>query len=653
VRQLSEYVARARSLPPQVLLQKVGFMALRKARRTLSRAYYTNQTSYSDQKLSLCPPTFSSPSIDWLEKEWPLIEKLVTKTMDHQFDLLGSGWKQVNRPKSQKSPECEATEVNIANRSCSQRVIQLIDSDYAFIDWHLDFKAGYRWIPSQWWESISYGHQPNVDIKVPWELSRMQYLPWLAYAYHKTKEDQYYREFRNQALDFIANNPPRFGVNWKGPMDVAIRCANWLMALDLFRSAGVIVDKDFERIFANSLFDHGLFIEQNFEKEPDFRSNHYLANIAGLTFVAFALSDHERVGKWQVLCQNELLKEAAHQFHPIGSNFEGSTSYHRLAGELLIYGCLVIEKNRPGFIEGHPSMLRQIKGIGKFSEHCSLPSGEVVQIGDNDNGRFLKLNPCFSKDLVENQLNQRHLQNLVESLFTGTPTSLESSLVANSISLPIGKSDWQEDILKKPYSQKPQHNLKQANQTKTYRFLLPLNYQENLECYFYKDFGLCVFKSKNFFLSFRCGPVGQGGRGGHDHNDQLSIELFADGRHIIRDPGTYVYTTNPTLRNLYRSNKAHFCPQPEGSEMGGLDKGLFFIENATSGELLEFSPKGCLGWHKGFGFPVYRQIHFLPSEVLIEDFFFTDKVILDLNNFNPPHYSPGYGMRIEQPRLKA
>ena len=40
--------------------------------------------------------------------------------------------------------------------------------------------------------------------------------------------DRYLAGMRNQILDFIATNPPRFGVNWRSAMEVAIRAANWV-----------------------------------------------------------------------------------------------------------------------------------------------------------------------------------------------------------------------------------------------------------------------------------------------------------------------------------------------------------------------------------------------------------------------------------------
>ena len=165
-----------------------------------------------------------------------------------------------------------------------------------------------------------------------------------------------------------------------------------------------------------------------------------------------------------------------------------------------------------------------------------------------------------------------------------------------------------------------------------------------MQYFIFSDFGVAVYRNSRFFLSFRCGPVGQLGRGGHDHNDQLSIELFYNNCNIVADPGTFLYTSEPDIRNIYRSNRSHFCPQPKNSEMGNLNKGLFFIENASPGSLVSWDKNHILGYSEGFGFPVYRLIT-LEKKIIIEDYFFKDVDVLDLNSFKNKAYSPGYGLR--------
>src|SRR5690606_39806355 len=64
------------------------------------------------------------------------------------------------------------------------------------------------------------------------------------------------------------------------------------------------------------------------------------------------------------------------------------------------------------------------------------------------------------------------------------------------------------------------------------------------------------------------------GNGGHAHNDQLSITLVVDAVPWIADPGSYLYTPFPEIRNRYRSVVAHFAPRPVHGEPASLDEGL-------------------------------------------------------------------------------
>ena len=54
--------------------------------------------------------------------------------------------------------------------------------DYEPIDWQLDFKSGYRWSDWTWYRVIRCGNIRGADVKVPWELGRLQHLPQLALA---------------------------------------------------------------------------------------------------------------------------------------------------------------------------------------------------------------------------------------------------------------------------------------------------------------------------------------------------------------------------------------------------------------------------------------------------------------------------------------
>lgn len=145
--------------------------------------------------------------------------------------------------------------INEKNREYSKNLRDMISTHYIPIDWRLDFKSGYYWDSQLHYSKVSYGKHIGVDVKVPWELSRMQHLVQYVWAYLLAKQGKkgfeepeiYVKEFQDEVLDFISMNPPKFGVNWVCTMDVAIRAANWLLVYDLFRVHGVSFLKNFKK----------------------------------------------------------------------------------------------------------------------------------------------------------------------------------------------------------------------------------------------------------------------------------------------------------------------------------------------------------------------------------------------------------------------
>lgn len=386
------------------------------------------------------------------------IQALAGHLLAHRFDLLGSGWVEVKhgmrcrgiegyRYDSGTTVDADSEgawltgRVTPANLSESQRIWRLVSGGYTPIDWHLDFKSGYRWPEQTWYRDVRYGQRPGVDIKVPWELSRMQGLPLLALAHalesdggDTTRTSIWLLEFRNQVLDFLASNPPRFGVNWSSTMDVGIRVANLLVAWDLFSAQGVRFDAPFQAVFARAIVEHGRHIAGSLEWDPRFRGNHYLANLGGLLFCSIYLGRNPETDAWLAFAVQELEVEVQGQFLDDGANFEASTCYHRLSTEMLLYCTALIvgqrdsekaallgydhrlwggaSRLRPG-----PIPLRALPGNGghspfralhferleravEFTVHLTKPSNRVAQIGDNDSGRFLKLIPPLQKSTV-------------------------------------------------------------------------------------------------------------------------------------------------------------------------------------------------------------------------------------------------------------
>jgi Heparinase II/III N-terminus/Heparinase II/III-like protein len=644
----------------------------------------------------------------------------------HFFDLLGSGWVEVfhgmpcggfegyrySMGSSVTPDRCGDwldNFINSSNLTESKRIWQLVDEDYMPIDWQLDFKSGYRWTERTWSRDIRHGHRSGVDIKVPWELARMQHLPQLAWAYICAKEERngfkpaflYAREFRNQILDFICTNPPRFGVNWCCTMDVGMRIVNWLVAYDLFRSFGVAFDTEFEAVFKRSIYEHGKHCIGNLENEPHLRNNHYLANIAGLLFISAYLPNSPETDFWHSFAVYELVAEMHHQFNADGSNFEASTSYHRLSTEIMLYCgmlCMSLPDEKRKSLTAHvkplyalepwqqvrdePSLqssvievlpewfwLRLERAV-EFTFHMTKTTGAIAQIGDNDSGRFLKIWPGYDAlteteareryrnlsdydaplpsglYLDEDILDHRHVLEVGGILFGRSDLLQASGLQTPEGALAVR---WLNGITA-PSSPHADHQFSRGRTIQLFPWARSVNEWRDrltneqgspLEMHFcarkerppltndmhliaYQDFGVYLYRSPRLFLAVRCGSTGQAETGAHAHNDQLSIELSIDDEDIVRDPGTYVYTSSPRLRNLFRSTFAHFTPRKgKGIEQNPLPDGLrdlFILERTATARCLYFGHDGFVGTHKGFGDPVFRVILLGPQALTVLDF---------------------------------
>jgi hypothetical protein len=571
--------------------------------------------------------------------------------------------------------------VNQANIDTAKSIWQLVDDDYKPIDWHLDFKSGYRWSELTWHADIPIGHMPSVDVKVPWELSRCNHFPQLAIAYHLVDELQgdfgrkeLAREFRNETLDFAATNPPCFGVNWRCPMDVAIRLVNWLVAFDLFVAAGAEFDVDFKRILTASLYDHAQFVVKNLEWFPYHRSNHYLANVLGTLFAGAYLPRSPEVDSWLAFGVQELLRETNRQFHEEGSNFEASTSYHRLSAEMVAFGTalvLALRDNRIAALQSYdhrrirgmprlepapialhhdthhrPSVFSQayFERLGRMAEFTmaiTKPNGRIHQVGDNDSGRMLKLEPSWrllerksdSDAVAEDSLDHRHLVAGISGIVNRSDfqTFTQKSWIDHQVCRHLVSSNSPHLQIEDSGTIRIRDSWRVhttpadaaiLESLKSYATRLPQDPRDlrDLQRFAFPQFGLYLWRSPQFYLAVRCGSVGLHGKGPHAHNDQLGIELNVHGRDLLADPGSYLYTADPVRRNAYRSILAHYGPCPTVvQEPCPLDLGVFYLPDYAKCECLVFEQQRFLGRHWGFGRPVYREVLIERDSIIVVD----------------------------------
>ena len=719
---MGDYLNKIRTLPLDEVLRRGSCMIRRRSESKLRKWCAAFCATYSARDDLRLEEMLSLPESFSYEEEKAQTLSLGKLYREHKFDLLGSGWCKVHygmkalgvegHTYPSEKPVKVDTEGGWLSRKIARRnlayvkkVWGMIDESYEPIPWQMDFKSGYTWSAKTWYTEIAYGMLPGIDVKVPWELARMQHLPMLARAYRAAaigEKDGYAREFRNEILDFIATNPPQFGVNWRCTMDVGIRVANWLVAYDLFRLFGVSFDEGFERTLASSVYDHGRHIIRNLEYMPHLRSNHYLSDITGLLFVAIHLPSCDETDAWLAFALQEIVSEMEHEFHEDGSNFEGSTSYHRLSTELMLYSSLfavqmdVGRRSRMRFykpqihrVQPRLKLLREqdfdldraeifpawfwerLAKALRFTSDLLHEDGTIPQIGDNDSGRFLKLNPVYevlnaneavnkyaslnglsaNKEQIfydENILNHEHLQQAYRVLSgrgPGKSVNFEVALIREMVkSIPtvhLEDNAFKTDdiLIASVVDTLPLGDLTELE----YHFPKPKELISDICCYAYPGMGVYIYKSPHFYMTVRCGEVGQKGNGGHAHNDQLSITLRIDGVDIVVDPGTYLYTPVPERRNEFRSTAAHFTIQradnKEQNPWHHGRAGLFSMKKEqTFAKVLLLNSNAIVMEHRGFDDKVYRIVEFMEDEVYVRDY---GKGIVRQETYE--RFSNGYG----------
>lgn len=109
----------------------------------------------------------------------------------------------------------------------------------------------------------------------------------------------------------------------------------------------------------------------------------------------------------------------------------------------------------------------------------------------------------------------------------------------------------------------------------------------NLQLMYWPDFGVYVYRSDRMLLCINGCSNGQRGHNGHSHNDRLSFELWIDKKPITVDPGTFVYTASLGWRNYFRSTECHTVVN-DGTTQNQVI-GPFAMKGDTSVRLLELT----------------------------------------------------------------
>lgn len=402
----------------------------------------------------------------------------------------------------------------------------------AEIDWHCDFKTGHRWPPA-YCKSIEYNNldRPS-DVKVPWELSRMQWLIPAGQAYTLTGEDRYAEGVRDVIRHWIGANPYAGSVNWACTMDVALRLITWTWLFHVCKDSLAWSDRGFRAQLIQSLYLHGDFTARHLEKS-DVNGNHYTADAAGLVFAGLFFGDRGEPGRWADLGWQILADELPRQVHPDGADFEASVPYHRLVQELFLLPALYRMKQG---LDVPAAYRERLLAMARFTAAYSRSDGSVPLWGDADDARTLPFRQTPIND-------HRYLLALAGH-------GLGDTTLIDAFSGPRSEVLWiagESAAACLPDRAAPLPKMQVSAG--------------------FANSGYYVLRNTRDHVFIDAGPVGFGNRGGHGHNDALSFEAVLDGAHLVSDCGAYLYTASWHERNNFRSTAYHNTPQIDGEEI--------------------------------------------------------------------------------------
>jgi hypothetical protein len=202
-----------------------------------------------------------------------------------------------------------------------------------------------------------------------------------------------------------------------------------------------------------------------------------------------------------------------------------------LVTELFVYTLFSLIRQNKNIPE---NVVKRIYYATDFVGYYTKPNGFAPMIGDNDNGRLLPFVPRDFRD-------HAYLYDIGRKVFgcSGAQINGEYIFMGRTPSLSMNESVSHE-----------------------------------ISCS-----GLTVATSEDATLIVTNGGFSLMRRSGgtHTHPDNLSFELCIGDSDFFIDPGTYVYTSNPVMRNKMRATESHNMVTVDGNNLASFSDTSVFV----------------------------------------------------------------------------
>lgn len=438
--------------------------------------------------------------------------------------------------------------LNYKNNEFAENQIQLLGGfDYNKYkkDWFGGFQTHNKW-NMKFSYNLEYKQRDDIgDARTNWELNRHFQFAILAENYYVTNDKKYLDEFILQFEDWNEKNPFLWGISYVSVMEIAIRASNWCYACAFLSKAENVPCEIIDKLKTGIL------------NMTDYISNHYSRYSSAnnhLIVEAYAIGQSGILfgfDKWVEAAVKILTRELVLQNYPDGINKELSLHYQSFYMEAMGLMLRLLKKNNIPVPESWENSLDK---MCMYVADCMGKYGEIVEFGDNDEGKIL--------DLQGGKIN--HYKYVLE-IFSCLLNKKYCDFDHNKTIRWLFTDDEIIEAKKKPL-------------------------YNNQKSVCYKEGGNSVLRSNDgkILIGIDHGDLGFGSIAAHGHADALSFQLFYEGESVFADIGTYIYHCDLKSRNYFRKTENHntvSIGDKDQSEM----LGAFLWGKKAKCKLLEYS----------------------------------------------------------------
>lgn len=430
------------------------------------------------------------------------------------------------------------------------------------IDWRRDHSLGVS-SPRGFAPAIDYRDVRTAgDCKLVWEPSRCHQFVVLGRAYRASGEQKYAEALAQQFKSWLDANPFGYGMNWRSPLELAIRVINWVWALDLVRDCEAF-DEELRHRILHSAHLHMWEIARKYSRASS-ANNHAIGEAAGVFVGASYFEGFDRSKEWREQARAILEREIQRQTYADGVNKEQAFSYHLFVTHFFLLCGTVARKRNEDFTP------RYWQTLGKMLDFVAAinAGGRPPMYGDCDDAKVLDL---------------------------GSDHTDLSGILACGAAL-FERADWKAQAAKWP-----QHAewLLGASGRQAFDGLAANRVNPTSRAF--PDAGIYLLHNGDVSVTFDCGELGFGSIAAHGHADALSVTLRVGGEDVLVDPGTYDYFTHPEWRDYFRSTRAHNTVEVDGCDQSEM-LGKFLWGKRAKARCVAWEPdkRRVCGEHDGY-----------------------------------------------------